>query len=75
MENTNGELTLGVRREIIERELILWKNTRYQGEIRARVGKKAGDDEYAKAGLVQMEKSEKMIDALTEELGGLDGEG
>jgi len=74
MPDEQGDIRTEHKREIIEREIALWKNTRYQGEIRARAGKQAGDQEYAARGLADVERSEKMLDALNALLHDLPGE-
>ena len=69
----DDDVSVKDKREILTQELQLWKNTAYQFSVRYKVSKKIGATEQALKSIeVEMGKCEMVIDALNEELKGLD---
>ena len=69
----SGEPTTEVKRTLLTQELSLWRNTRYQQEIRLRVAKRIDSDTENQAAIMQqLERCEKAIDMLEDELTRLD---
>lgn len=60
----NDDVPVEVQRAIIQQEIQLWKNTRYQLEIRCRVQQRIGGD--ISAIQAELEKCEKALDVLAE---------
>lgn len=68
------EISVATRRAILEQERQMWANTRYQAEIRLRVQRRIDGGVDVEAALIKdMERCEKAIDVLDEELRTLDG--
>jgi len=61
------DLTDADKRAVLGAEIKLWTRTRYLAEIRARAGKRAGDQEYAARGMEELERAEKVLDQLQAE--------
>lgn len=59
---------------ILERELRMWANTRYQNEVRYKVAKRIGPVETADeaAMIKEMETCQKWMDALNDEISELE---
>jgi len=69
------EISVEVKKAIINQELSMWLNTRYQFEVRHRINKKIGSGaEILKNIEDELTKCEKMIDALEDELNKLENE-
>jgi len=69
------EISVEVKKAIINQELSMWLNTRYQFEVRHRINKKIGSSaEILKNIEDELTKCEKMIDALEDELNKLENE-
>jgi len=58
------EITLEVRRAIIEQDRNMWKNTRYQLQLRHRVQKVLGATDVLEQIEKELEKCEKALDVL-----------
>jgi len=58
------EIPIDVQRAIVQQEIQMWQNSRYQLEVRARVTKRIGGD--AAPIVAELEKCEKALDALAE---------
>lgn len=58
------EITLEVRRAIIEQDRNMWKNTRYQLQLRHRVQKALGATDVLEQIEKELEKCEKALDVL-----------
>ena len=68
MEDISAE----VKRALLDQELVLWRNTQYQIGVRLRVSRRIGDDTETQAGYIkQLERCERAIDALSDELAGV----
>jgi len=70
MQNTEvpKDITLERKIEIQKTDLEGWLANSYTWEVRARVTKRAGNDQVHSQALAQLEKSEKMVDAYKAEL-------
>lgn len=67
-----AEIPIEVKRQIIAAELEQWQVARYQLEVRYRVNKRIGSEaEALKRIETELERCEKAIDALGDELDGL----
>ena len=64
----NPDVRPEVKIQILTQELQMWKNTRYQLEVRARVGRRADNKQYEESAMKELEQTEKIIDALQEEI-------
>lgn len=63
------EIAPEIKRAIVEQEIALWRNTRYQLEVRARVARRVGcTPEQEAAALAELARVEQTLDALAEEL-------
>lgn len=61
-----------VQRAILQQEIALWINTKYQGQVRLRVQRAIDGDKEVQAGLIaDLERCERALDALRSELGAL----
>ena len=58
------EITLEVKRTIIEQESMMWRNTRYQLQLRHRVNKALGAADVLVQVEKELEKCEKALDVL-----------
>ena len=66
------DISLEVKRVLLDQELALWRNTQYQIGVRLRVSRRIGDDTETQAGYIkQLERCERAIDALSNELAGV----
>lgn len=63
MDNVNGQVAKEVKLQIIEADIIMWNNTRYQHEVRARAARIVDNKELEKLATDEVEKCLKMIDA------------
>ena len=61
-----------IKKQIIKEEIDRWDNAIYLWTIRVRVAKKVEDKTMESNGITELEKAEKTIDALREELKKLD---
>lgn len=69
----NSEPQNNIKRQIIEQELALWSNTRYQLQMRYRVNKSIGSPEEALKRIEdELTKCEQAIDILSKELSTLE---
>ena len=68
-----NDISPQAQKAILEQEIALWKNTRYQWEVRHRVLTRIGasKDELSEV-MSQLERCEKALDLLNEELTGID---
>jgi hypothetical protein len=63
------DVPVEIKRQIVQQEIQLWRNTRYQFEVRLRVEKRIGGTPEAQAEHIrQLETCEKRLDALQAEL-------
>jgi hypothetical protein len=62
------DVTDETKRALIEQDMQLWRNTRYQCEIRRRVQQRIGNTEGEAAMIAELERCEKALDVLAEEL-------
>ena len=74
MMQATAEPATGVKRALLEQEIAMWVNTRYQAQVRLRVQKAIGDTEQQAAIIKDLERCEKALDALQAELDGLGGD-
>ena len=65
-------LSVDAKRILIEQEQARWERGLYLLEVRARVFKKIGDDAGYKGVVRDMERHQQALDALAEELNGLE---
>lgn len=71
---SNNEATVEAKKAIIDNEALMWKNTLYQMEMRARISVKIGDKEAVERLKTEIEKAIRWIEALKEERESLVGE-
>jgi len=58
------EITLEVKRALIEQESAMWRNTRYQLQLRHRVQRALGAKDIMEQIEKELEKCEKALDVL-----------
>lgn len=69
---TNDDIPVETKRAILLQEIQIYKNTRYQAEVRLRVQRRVGAVTEIEAGLIkELERCEQVLDALKAELGAL----
>lgn len=66
-----ADVPTDVKRQIIEQDMQMWRNTRYQCEIRMRVQRRIGNTEGEATMITELERCEKALDAMAEELAAL----
>lgn len=63
------DVPISVQRAILQDDIQAWRNTRYQVEVRLRVQKRIDADQATLDGLQKdLERCEKALDALTDEM-------
>jgi hypothetical protein len=68
ISNGTADVPIEIRRQLLQQEISMWKNTRYLAEVRLRVQRRIGGTPEAEAQHMQeLERCEKAIDALEEE--------
>ena len=60
-----------VKKQLLEQEIIMWVNTRYQAQIRYKVHKKLGIKTQQAEIVKELEQCEKALDLLRQELAAL----
>lgn len=69
---SDQEIPVEIRKQLLEEELARWRNTRYLFEVRYKVAQRIGDGPEVLAGYrAELERCERAIDALGEELAGV----
>lgn len=68
LELLETDVPTDVKRVLINQEMQMWRNTRYQCEVRLRVQKRIGNTEGEAVLITELERCEKALDTLTEEL-------
>lgn len=64
-----GEPELRTQRKLMQEEIAAWVNTRYQCQVRLRVQKAIGGEKEIQAALIKdLERCERALDALAEEV-------
>lgn len=73
--NQFAEPSFDVQRKLLEQEIAMWINTRYQSRVRLRVQTAIGGEAETRAALIaDLEKCERALDALAQDLAALPGE-
>ena len=62
------EITLEVKRVIIEQRIAIWRNTVFQSDVDFRVAKRIGDTDLMTAAKASIVKAEAMIAGYSQEL-------
>ena len=69
------ELTAQNKLDVLRQMMQNWEQAAYSGEINVRVADGLGDDAMKQRAVAQIERAEKALDVLREELGMLEGGG
>jgi hypothetical protein len=67
LETTADDIPSEVKRELIEQDMRMWLNTRWQAEMRRRVARRVADTEGEAAQIKLLERCEASLMALEEE--------
>lgn len=73
--NQFAEPAFDVQRILVQQEIDMWVRTRYMARVRLRVQTAIGGEAETRAALIaDLEKCEKALDALAQDLAALPGE-
>lgn len=72
MEVNMSGIKVETKKQLIQEEIARYENTIYLWSIRVRIAKKTEDKAMESAALAEMEKCEKSLDLLKEELKEID---
>lgn len=74
IEVPEDDIPVAVKRQLLDQEIALWRNTRYQLALRVRVAKHLGDGDNVIGPLrADLERCEKALDAVHAERDALGG--
>jgi hypothetical protein len=65
---SDSTITNDTKKKVLQEEISMWKNTSYLWTIRIKVAKKIEDKALESNAMIELEKCEKSLDLLNEEL-------